>query len=190
VIQRSFHRTRSYPIIAGLIVILLTAYMFSITCITHAQQQYVTCSATYTVVPGDDLYQIALRYGVTIPALQYANNITNPNLIFVGQILCIPVATAPVQPIAPLPVVLNPPVTNNQVTPTTVSGDIGVEPPVNAIGNFLEICDICSNSDINVTQRQFRQDTLVCASIKPLPSSGLLAWYRVNSEWCSWYPDF
>lgn len=192
-IHRSSHRAIWYPIIAGLIIVLLVVGMFSINGTSRAQT-YVTCSTMYTVQPGDDLYQLSLRYGVTIAALQYANNIANANLIYVGQVLCIPVATAPiqipVQTVVPFPVVINPTITSGLITPTPIVNDIGIEPPVNAIGNFLEICNICSNRDINVTQRQFRQNTLVCASIKPLPSSGLLGWYRVNDEWCSWYPNF
>jgi LysM repeat protein len=39
---------------------------------------------------GDNLSRIALRYGVSIQAIMQANNIRNPNLIFVGQQLVIP----------------------------------------------------------------------------------------------------
>ncbi len=49
----------------------------------------VAC-ATYIVKPGDTLYSIALRFGTTVQAIALANNIVNPNLIFVGQTLCIP----------------------------------------------------------------------------------------------------
>jgi hypothetical protein len=48
------------------------------------------CRATYTVRPGDTLYAIALRFQTTVWAIVAANNIQNPNLIFVGQVLCIP----------------------------------------------------------------------------------------------------
>ncbi|MFQ5593113.1 MAG: LysM peptidoglycan-binding domain-containing protein [Anaerolineae bacterium] len=44
----------------------------------------------YTVETGDTLYSIAIRFGSTVQAIAQANNITNPNLIFVGQKLCIP----------------------------------------------------------------------------------------------------
>ena len=44
----------------------------------------------YTVQTGDTLYSIAIRFGSTVQAIAQANNITNPNLIFVGQKLCIP----------------------------------------------------------------------------------------------------
>ena len=43
----------------------------------------------YIVRPGDTLYSIALKYNTTIAALAAKNNILNPNLIFIGQILVI-----------------------------------------------------------------------------------------------------
>ncbi len=45
---------------------------------------------TYVVQPGDNLYRIALRNGISLAALAEANNITNFNLIFIGQELTIP----------------------------------------------------------------------------------------------------
>jgi polysaccharide deacetylase family sporulation protein PdaB len=44
----------------------------------------------YTVKAGDTLYSIAKKHGVTVAALAKANNITNYNLIRVGQVLVIP----------------------------------------------------------------------------------------------------
>lgn len=46
--------------------------------------------ATYTVQTGDTLFLIAQRFGTTVEALIQVNNITNPDVIFVGQILTIP----------------------------------------------------------------------------------------------------
>jgi LysM repeat protein len=43
--------------------------------------------STYVVVAGDTLSRIAVRFGTTVAALAQANNIANPNLIFVGQVL-------------------------------------------------------------------------------------------------------
>ena len=43
---------------------------------------------------GDLLSRIASTYGVTVAAIQEANNIENPNLIRVGQKLIIPLPVA------------------------------------------------------------------------------------------------
>lgn len=51
--------------------------------ITYSKSDYIT----YRVKFGDTLSQIALRYGVTVNSIVNSNNIKNPNLIFVGQIL-------------------------------------------------------------------------------------------------------
>jgi LysM repeat protein len=45
---------------------------------------------THTVAVGENLFRIALKYGVTLDALMRANNISNANLVFVGQVLRIP----------------------------------------------------------------------------------------------------
>lgn len=57
-----------------------------------------TSTGTYTVVAGDSLGRIASRFSVTLSALMSANGLSNPNLIFVGQVLKIPGAatTTPV----------------------------------------------------------------------------------------------
>ena len=49
-----------------------------------------TGGSTYTVQRGDTLFQISLRFNVTIASILAANGISNPNLIFVGQVLTIP----------------------------------------------------------------------------------------------------
>lgn len=41
----------------------------------------------YTVMPGDTLFRIALRFGVSVNSLQVNNGIVNPNRIFAGQVL-------------------------------------------------------------------------------------------------------
>jgi len=47
-------------------------------------------SRPYTVVAGDTLYSIALRYNTTVnKILEYNPQITDPNMIYVGQVICI-----------------------------------------------------------------------------------------------------
>lgn len=41
----------------------------------------------YTVVTGDNLSSIAAKFNTTVSNLCYLNNISNPNLIYVGQVL-------------------------------------------------------------------------------------------------------
>jgi LysM repeat protein len=49
-----------------------------------------TCRWHHTVVRGENLYRISLRYGVNMWSIVNANSIANPNLIYTGQVLCIP----------------------------------------------------------------------------------------------------
>jgi LysM repeat protein len=42
------------------------------------------------VQAGDTLASIATKFSVTVQALQQANNISNPDQIFTGQVLKIP----------------------------------------------------------------------------------------------------
>ncbi|MDQ0194192.1 LysM peptidoglycan-binding domain-containing protein [Paenibacillus wynnii] len=44
----------------------------------------------HIVQPGDTLWSIAARYGVTVDAILRANNLTNQNYIYLGQSLIIP----------------------------------------------------------------------------------------------------
>lgn len=44
----------------------------------------------YVVQKGDSVYKIAKRYGTTMRAIILANNLTNPDLIYPGQVLYIP----------------------------------------------------------------------------------------------------
>lgn len=58
-------------------------------------------TTSYTVQPGDYLSAIARRFGVTAAALTAANNLSNPSLIYVGQVLVIPGADGQAPPPAP-----------------------------------------------------------------------------------------
>ena len=79
---------------------------------------------THVVQPGENLYRIALKYGTSWPVLAAANNLANPNLIYVGQVLIIPAGGTlpPVTPApaTPAPATPQPPPTG---TYTVVAGD-------------------------------------------------------------------
>ena len=52
--------------------------------------------ARYTVAPGDTMYFIAQRFGVSLDALIAANpQISDPNQLFPGDVLCVPGAVPP-----------------------------------------------------------------------------------------------
>ncbi|MEZ4867050.1 MAG: Gmad2 immunoglobulin-like domain-containing protein [Caldilineaceae bacterium] len=60
-----------------------------------AMQAAAADYTTYVVQRGDTLAAIARRFNTTVAVLVQLNNIRNPNLIYVGQRLRVPVATLP-----------------------------------------------------------------------------------------------
>ncbi len=61
-------------------------------------------SVIHVVRPGEYLARIAVRYGTTVQAIAQANDLRNPNRIYVGQKLIIPTSAS-----APSPAVVAPP---------------------------------------------------------------------------------
>ncbi|MCC6904692.1 MAG: LysM peptidoglycan-binding domain-containing protein [Anaerolineae bacterium] len=66
-------------------------------------------SQTHTVQVGENLFRIALRYGLTVESIMSANGLTNPNQLFAGQSLNIPTPGAPAQSPQATPSVESPP---------------------------------------------------------------------------------
>ncbi|MFR0581145.1 LysM peptidoglycan-binding domain-containing protein [Limosilactobacillus mucosae] len=54
---------------------------------TSSASNTATTASSYTVKSGDTLSAIAAKYGTTYQALASANNISNPNDIYVGQVI-------------------------------------------------------------------------------------------------------
>ncbi len=76
-----------------LIALLLAGFSFPV--------EGQTCKPVYHVVrPGQNLTQIARYYGVSVQAIVRANNLWNPNLIYTGQHLLIPVPCSQPPPAA------------------------------------------------------------------------------------------
>ena len=71
-------------------VVLLVVFLIA-AMPTAAAPKRDGCSVIYVVQPGDTMYSIARRYGVSMWAIAEANGIVNPNFIYVGQRLIIPV---------------------------------------------------------------------------------------------------
>ena len=57
-----------------------------------------TGTVMHTVQPGENLFRISLRYNTTVEAIARVNNIANPAMIYVGQVLTIPTSEAPSSP--------------------------------------------------------------------------------------------
>jgi LysM repeat protein len=60
---------------------------------------------TYVIQPGDTLVRIALRYNTTVSAIMQENGIANRSLIYWGQTIRIPTASASQQEPAPQPAI-------------------------------------------------------------------------------------
>ncbi len=69
-----------------------------------------SCSRHYTVQHGDTLYSIARFYGVSASSLAQQNGLFNPNLVRVGQRLCIPGSAQSTTYHPPAPQIHTPPV--------------------------------------------------------------------------------
>jgi len=65
---------------------------------TNASPVSQTTSTTHVVKRGETLSSIASKYGVSVGAIEAANNLYNPNLIFAGMILRIPASTTSYSP--------------------------------------------------------------------------------------------
>src|SRR5512136_1817178 len=92
---------------------LIVAALLVATCanVATASQPPVAPGYTvYRVLPGDNLYRISLRFGVSMYAIMQANGLTNANYVYVGQVLRIPTGPAAPPPPAPRPPVNPPPV--------------------------------------------------------------------------------
>lgn len=53
----------------------------------------ITIPETHTVVAGENLYRIGLKYGISWVAIANENNLANPNVLTVGQVLKLPGAS-------------------------------------------------------------------------------------------------
>jgi LysM repeat protein len=112
-----------------LVGVLTIAVLLTIPAMVWAQggQQ-----VTHTVQPGENLYRISLMYGTTVAAIAQANNITNPSLIYVGQVLIIPVPA----PAAPTPAVTG---TVTPATPAPTAAVTATPVPPSPTGEIVHV---------------------------------------------------
>jgi LysM repeat protein len=102
----------------GVILIIGVILLTGVAAPTAAQT-----GQTHTVQAGENLFRIALRYGLTVETLASANGITDPARIYVGQVLVIPDGT----PVDSVPAAAAPAVVD--AAPVTSSGDLGIIAP-------------------------------------------------------------
>lgn len=82
----------------------------------------------YVVQPGDNLLAIATRYSLTVDDLLRANNLTNPDFVFAGQRLVIPlIGGQPPRPAADTAPAGEPEVQGIQIAAVTNPGDLANE---------------------------------------------------------------
>jgi LysM repeat protein len=77
------------------ILILCTVIVLTLVLATPA---FAETGTVHVVQPGENLFRIALRYGVTVNAIASANGLTNTRHIYVGQRLVIPSSGSPSTP--------------------------------------------------------------------------------------------
>jgi murein DD-endopeptidase MepM/ murein hydrolase activator NlpD len=114
---------------------------------------------TYTVVRGDTLSHIALRYGTTVSYLAKLNNIKNVNLIYVGQVLKISeiVTVTPTKPNptpAPAP---QPPTPTIPSTPPTPPTPTAPTAPSNPVTNNTKVS--LKSTTVTITAFGLQADT-------------------------------
>lgn len=76
-----------------IIIVTLIAFFTGLAAVSatpaSAQSAVPTCSQWHRVQWGETLFRIALRYGTSVTNLMALNGISNPNLIYAGQSLCV-----------------------------------------------------------------------------------------------------
>jgi len=141
-----------------------------------AQGTVVACAATYTVKVGDDLYRIAQANGTTWPVLQQLNGIANPNLLFVGQTLCLPNGVLIATPIPVIPVItITPAPISTPIIVTATPGAVPfgglVLPPPGVYPSIAFDRQFASPGDtITITGVNFPTNGIADVFIKPLNS--------------------
>jgi len=132
----------------------------------EVSRQSLSCT-WYTVQPGDWLSRIASRYGLSWQTLASTNHLSNPNLIYPHEALCIPLGTAA----SPPPSAPASPPVPTQTTPSTfIAGDF------------------CHGGTMWVTHISSWAIPPGCYAgiYYPNPRNYV---YRASFGWCNWWPE-
>jgi LysM repeat protein len=84
----------------SLLIVLAAVTMWNPTpwggvALAQGSQEPAGETVSYTVQPGDTLYRLSVRFGTTVDVLVALNDIANPDLIRVGQVLLVPASGLP-----------------------------------------------------------------------------------------------
>lgn len=89
----SLEKVWRYSVMKKILIFALSAIIITVTCLTC-----VSAATSHKVVSGDTMWKIAVKYEVGLSELKSANSqITNPDLIYPGQVLSIPTTNSTVQ---------------------------------------------------------------------------------------------
>lgn len=139
-----------------------------------------TCSAQYTVKPGDNLFRIGLAFGVPWPQIATANNLSNPGLIFPGQVLCIPgsgtpapTATGPTPTPAATSAATATPAVAGTAQPAPTAVPTVVATPGTSIIPTFSISSVVRDTSVTVQTANFPANQDFVVSMGPLSSQGL-----------------
>jgi murein DD-endopeptidase MepM/ murein hydrolase activator NlpD len=132
----------------------------------------------YVVKPGDALGQIARQYGVSLQLLVQANNLTNPDLLEVGQVLTIPVPT-PEAPGSDFKIV---PDSELVYGPSTAEFDINnfIQEHGGYLASYTEVIDEAQTSGVPLSGAQVVERVAQEYSVNPRL---LLAVLEYESGW-------
>ncbi|UCH59696.1 MAG: LysM peptidoglycan-binding domain-containing protein [Anaerolineales bacterium] len=89
-IKRSLSITR---FLGALLVLALLAGVVPQPALAAPTTATVSCNTKYTVKSGDTLSSIAAQYKISWTELAAANDLKTPYTIFIGEVLCVPVAS-------------------------------------------------------------------------------------------------
>lgn len=131
------------------------------------------CAVQHIVVSGDTLSALALRYGVTWQSIVAANNIVNPNLIYVTQTLCIPVAAGGpvITPTVSVTVTATPVVTATAL-PVSTATPVPPIPPIVGIPTF-SIVKVVRGQSVTIQAVNFPANTRFDVTMGAFGSLGI-----------------
>lgn len=157
------------------------------------------CAVQHTVVSGDTLSALARRYGVTWQSIVAANNIVNPNLIYVTQVLCIPVAsggpvitstvtvTVTATPVVTTTATATPKPTTTPIPPITGIPTFSIVKVVRGQSVTIQAVNFPVNTKFDVTMGAFGSlgigGTVVTSTVTA--SSAFTAIYTIPATWAN-----